>query len=298
MDDLTRAYYRARFEIAFLRRTGTAFQDWFCQLAKLAFGSDFERVRAYGSDGDFKADGRSISDRSIYQCYGPETMKQDVVIRKIRDDLDGALTEWDGWMKRWIFVHNGAGGLPPKASRWLDQLRDQHPSIRIATWSKDELEDLASRLHQEQWERMFGIAPSGPGMAAVVADDIAEVVTHLEAVEPPLDLPIRAPSARKIEKNGLSESTITLLNAGKKKDAVVKDYIERHYRPDFGEGIAEAFRRRYATLRNSEQLPDAIFLGLWQFIGEGASTRHPSAELAVLAYLFDRCDIFEDPEEQ
>ena len=295
MDPLTRAYYWARFEIAFLRQKGVAFQDWFCQLAKLAFGSDFERVRPYGAEGDFKADGRTLSDRTIYQCYGPERMEQRVVIRKISDDLVGAIEQWPGWIKRWVFVHNDGRGLPPKAVQNLDRFREEHPSITIETWSKDELERVARRLNQDEWESIFGVAPSALAMKAVVADDVAEVIRHLESVEPPPDAPIRAPSVDKIAKNGLSEQAVILLNAGKQKDGVVKRYFETHHRPDFGEKIAEAFRNRYQSLRKGERLPDEILLSLWQFIGEGASTRHSSAELAVLAYLFDRCDIFEDP---
>ena len=296
MDPLTRTYYWARFEIAFLRQKGVAFQDWFCQLAKLAFETDFERVRPNGAEGDFKADGRTLSDGTIYQSYGPERMEQSVVIRKINDDLAGAVDKWGGWIERWVLVHNDGRGLPPKAVQRLDQLREEHPSIRIETWSRDELERIARRLSQDEWESMFGVAPSASGMEAVVADDVAEVSRHLEKVEPPPDAPIRAPSVNKIAKNGLSEQMVTLLNAGKRKDGVVKRYFETHHRPDFGERIAEAFRNRYRSLREDEEAPDAILLSLWQFIGEGASTRHSSAELAILAYLFDRCDIFEDPE--
>lgn len=56
MDELQRSIYVDRFRLAFHTQQGTAFQDWFVRLAGHAFGSDFEEVRPYGSQGDLKCD--------------------------------------------------------------------------------------------------------------------------------------------------------------------------------------------------------------------------------------------------
>jgi len=41
MDSISEAFHAKDFQIAFLKKKGTAFQDWFMELAGHAFGSDF-----------------------------------------------------------------------------------------------------------------------------------------------------------------------------------------------------------------------------------------------------------------
>jgi hypothetical protein len=85
MDELQQSIYVLRFRLAFHTLQGTAFQDWFVQLAGHAFGADFEEVRPYGTQGDLKCDGRRISTKSVYQCYAPDLMKDVNLIAKVTD---------------------------------------------------------------------------------------------------------------------------------------------------------------------------------------------------------------------
>lgn len=297
MDALQRAFYGSRFREVLLERKGSAFQDWFGDLAEFALGSDFERIRPHGAEGDFKADGRSLSDRTVYQCYAPETLRQDRLLAKIKDDFAGAVERWSGWMTRWVFVHNDFRGLPPRAVQVLDELRDGNPSIEIETWSKAGLTRLAVRMDLLGWEALFGVVPSRTDGAAVATEDVAEVIRHLQQAEPPSgEEPMRPPSVDKIAKNDLSPAVQELLRIGQHKDPLVKRFLEKHHRPELGERIAEAFRRRYGELKERERSPDDVFLGLQRAFGDRGTPKREVASLAVLSYLFYRCDIFEDPD--
>lgn len=297
MDPQRRAFYRLAFRNALLEMKGKAFEGWFARLAGFALGPDFERVRPYGAQGDWKADARSVNDQTIYQCYAPETMREDRVVAKIEADFAGAVENWANWMKRWVFVHNDARGLPPRVLERLDLLRSRHRLLKIEVWSEAELTALADRMELAGWESLFGVVPSRHDIEGVAPDHVAEVVRSLEQIEPtPGEEPIRRPPVDKIARNALSESVMALLRAGKRKDPLVKQIIETHHRPDSGERIAEAFRARYRALKETEESPDDIFLGLQRYIGVGGSPKHQVAALAVLSYLFDRCDIFEDPD--
>ncbi len=299
MDPLQRAFYRVRFREAFLELQGKAFEDWFARLAGFALGSDFERVRPYGPEGDRKADGRSRRDRTIYQCYAPEATNQKRLMKKIDRDFAGAVEHWSDWMKRWVFVCNDRRGLPPAVHQRLDALRADHPSIAIDLWGEADLTALAGRMDLAGWESLFGVVPAGSDAGAVAPDDVAEVVRHIQQVEPKAgEESIRPPSVDKIQKNHLSRDVLELLKAGKRKDHLVKAYFETHHHPDFGEKVAEAFRHRYRSLKETERSPDDIFVGLQRFVGGRGSARRQVAALAVLSYLFDRCDIFEDPDGQ
>ena len=82
MDAVSKLFFELHFRIAFLEKKGTVFQDWFVALAGHAFGPDFEPVRPYGSQGDWKCDGRHLSTGTIFQCYAPETEKNQEIIVK------------------------------------------------------------------------------------------------------------------------------------------------------------------------------------------------------------------------
>ena len=68
--------------------------------------------------------------------------------------------------------------------------------------------------------------------------------------------------------------------------------------PIYGEQIALAFKNKYLALRNATPPlhPDEIFgrLDTWAGGTTNTTPAHKAAVLAVMAYLFDKCEIFED----
>lgn len=291
-----KALYQLRFRLAYLEKKGTEFESWFVELASHALGADFEPVAAHGRDGDFKCDGRRLSTRTIYQCYAPQQMNQARTISKIDADFHGARQHWPDWMREWTLVHNRKEGLPPKVIQHLDQLRAQHPDIAIVDWGPSLLEtELFSKLDSTGWEAVFGYAPSAAGVDDLAPTDIVAVIEALEREAPsPTPDAIEPPSPQKLQRNELSDDVAILLQAGRKKEALVARYFDMHPSPELGEKIAVAFRRRYAELRAAELAPDEIFAKLQQNAGGDGTPKRQTAALAVLSYYFERCDIFED----
>ena len=293
-----KALYQARFRRDYSEKKGTAFEAWFVELACRALGTDFEPVAAHGRDGDFKCDGRRCTTRTVYQCYAPRQMNQAKTIAKINKDFNGALSYWHTWMREWTLVHNSIDGLPPRVVQHLDQLRNRHPDITITVWDHRQLEgELFSKLDSIGWEAVFGAAPSADRMDEVVFDDIVPVIEALERETPhAITNAIEPPSPRKLQRNALSEDVAILLEAGRRKEALVERYFARHPSPELGEKIAAAFRCRYAELVALPLPPDDIFTRLQQYAGGTGSVKQQTAALAVLSYYFERCDIFEDTE--
>ena len=110
--------------------------------------------------------------------------------------------------------------------------------------------------------------------------------------------PLKPPSKDKLEKNRLSPDAAGLLRLGRRKEALVEAWFRKNRRPDLGERIAEAFRRRYAQLNDGNTPADDVFEHLQQYAGMGGKPARQAAVLAVLSYFFERCDIFDDPEEE
>ena len=300
MTSLQQELYRARFRLAYSEKKGMEFEAWFADLASHALGADFEPVAAYGSDGDFKCDGRRRSTGTIFQCYAPERLVQGEVIAKIDEDFHGAVDHWPSWIREWTLVHNGKAGLPPKAIQHLDELRTRYPRVGISVWGLPHLEkELFAKLDIAGYEAVFGAAPSADAIDRVTIEDIVPVIEALEQETQAPDMQaLEPPSAQKLHRNALSEDVADLLRAGRRKEALVERHFRNHPRPDLGERIAVAFRRRYGQLREQGLSPDEIFAKLQQSAGGGGSPKRQTAALAVLSYYFERCDIFEDADDE
>jgi len=61
--------------------------------------------------------------------------------------------------------------------------------------------------------------------------------------------------------------------------------------------MAAAFRVRYIALKKERRAPDDIFAGLQRFVAgdDLPSPSHQAATLAILAFFFEACEIFERP---
>jgi hypothetical protein len=139
--------------------TPTEFQRLFEEVMK-RHKPEFMQIRPYGNIGDRKMDGLLRADSHIFQVYSPDDFTQAEVIKKINEDLDGAVEEWGDDIKSWTFVYNVRRGLPPDISRILNQKQEQYPKIRLDHISNDGLWELARGLTPQQRAEIFG-APIG-----------------------------------------------------------------------------------------------------------------------------------------
>jgi len=295
MDELQKSIYMERFRVAFHTQRGAAFQDWFVRIAGFAFGADFEEVRPYGPYGDLKCDGRRVSTKSVFQCYAPDSLREADLIAKVDADFHGARAHWNDDMAEWIFVHNDSRGLPPNAVQHIAGLRRAHLPLTIETWSEPELLTLTMGLPLTALQALFGFAPSIAIVDRLVMADLVPIIEALQRQEPDAEPPLTPPSVEKLERNGLSEESGLLLRIGRRKTILVETFFRKNARPDLGERIAEAFRNRYAELKSLHLPADSIFKHLQDYAGMNGEPKRQGAALAVLAYFFDSCDIFEDP---
>lgn len=299
--DVELEWFELKFHAAFLSKRGTAFQDFFADLMDAAYPGDFQRVRPYGNRGDLKCDGLLGSQGLIFQVYAPRDMKLAQLLKKIRADFDGAQQHWIQQMQGWVFVHNDPDGLPAEVVQEVAGLRTLHPNLRIETWTYDHLRDVALRLPRARRVAYFGRPPSRQDFDRLGFVRLAQVLTAIRGPIPTESLSVILPvSPKKLEANALSSSTEEFLKLGRQRECLVQQYLDQHPNPTLGESIATAFREEYARLRTDELGGDQIFLALWEFAGGSSrrETEHEAAVLAVLSYLFERCDIFEAPTEQ
>jgi hypothetical protein len=297
VDDFTRSWFDLNFEVAFLEKRQSEFQDLFAAIMERRHPGDFQRVRPWGKEGDRKSDGYLKSERILFAVYAPNELKSRQAIKKINADFLGALPHWQEHFETWVFVHNSGQGLGPEVLKILLELDKSHPEIKITHWGKEEIRREVQMLGPVELESLFGFAPTRSEMLNLSIADIVPVIEHVSALPEPAAADIKPVPAGKIEHNMLSTHVAALLKVGMTRESLVRKYFRRQFDPTRRDKIANAFRTEYQRLKEN-LTPDVVFHQLQVFAG-GASRSHPRHEcgvLAVLAYFFGACDIFEDPE--
>jgi hypothetical protein len=298
MMDLAQAYYNLKFENAFLRAKGDAFQDFFEKLMGFAYKADFMACRPWGRTGDRKNDGFLKSERRLFQVYAPNEMTETKAVAKIQEDFEGARGYWGTHFDKWVFAHNATDGLPPHVHKVLLDFEKMNPGITLEPWCLEEFRRPFNRLCSDDLSLWFGPPPTAETKAKLGFKDLQVVLEHLSDQSVDSSRPVKDVPRGKIEANALSDSVATLLKEGMVKAPLVSQFFEQWHDPTLGERIAKSFRAKYELLRENIT-PNQIFAELQAWTGgtERGSPEHETAVLTVIAYYFERCDIFEDPRE-
>ena len=300
MDQFRCHYYEVVFERDFIKKKGTAFQDFFSEIMGKGYPGDFIRTRPWGSSGDRKNDGYLKSQRILFQVYAPNEMTERKAIAKLEEDFHEALPHWKAFFDRWVFVHNSTEGLGPGLVKKLLELDRDHPEINVGTWNYDVLRKECFRLSEEDIAVLLGPAPSQKDFLNLGFEDLKVVLKTIARQPAPKEPDLSQVPQGKIDINKLSENTASLIQAGRTKSTLVRDFFDSWPDPQFGDEVVQAFKTKYEERRAAEIPPDRIFQELQTFAGGEIrqDTGHEAAVLAVLAYLFDNCDIFEDSVER
>lgn len=295
--NLAQANYELRFENLFLRSKGNEFQSLFERLMGLAYKGDFMACRPWGNQGDRKNDGFLTSERRLFQVYAPNEMKATNAIAKIMEDFDGAKVHWGQHFDKWVFAHNAVDGLPPHVQEVILNFGEANPDIKIESWGLEEFRVIFRRLSADDLASWFGSVPDEETKARLGFDDLRPVLESISRRAAPAVTTVKAVPMGKIEANALSESVATLIKNGMSKAPLVERFFAQWHDEYLGETVAEAFREEYQRLRDLPLTPNEIFSELQSWAGGSrrGSPEHEMAVFTVLAYYFERCDIFEEP---
>lgn len=287
-----RAWYETKFSLEFRSLTGTEFQSLFTAVMQRRYPGDFQKVKPWGKQGDKKCDGFQPTIDRVFQVYAPEQMVSTVAVSKINEDLRGAILGWK--MSKWIFVHNQYRGLPPDVVKRLAFL-NRCKTVEVGHWGEVELLNEFLSLRPGDQAAIVGAAPSPESMMRLELPDVMKVVAAVAQQEAPVGEPVLDVEAGKLEANALSTAVRDLLLLGSRKSKLVEKFFAQYYDAMLGDRIAAAFRTKYKTLQEQGLMGDEIFYGLWLFAGVGQhqSVQHENAVLALLAFLFEECEIFE-----
>lgn len=281
---------------------GDAFQEFFATVMSRVHGDDYIPVRAFGRLGDKGCDGYLDSTGSLFACYGKLADVSPVVstlVNKINDDFAKALANFADTMKEWRFVHNLMNGLPAEAVLAIKTLQASNPGLKIAVVGPDGLEKLVFQMQEIDLIGLLGPVGTAEHSRNMRIDVVAEIIDSIlkgfKDEIPPAASPKPVP-VDKIEFNKIPLVWREMLADAAKNSGYVDDYLETTVDPEKGTKLALVFRQRYQALRDQALDPDDIMTTLYQEItgiGVVAPERAHAAQ-ALLAFLFESCDIFED----
>ncbi|ROP37240.1 ABC-three component system protein [Saccharothrix texasensis] len=297
-DRLAYWWFRYGAELALHAKKATAFQDHFNDVMEAVYGSDFVRVRPAGKDGDRKCDGYQQSTDTVFQVYAPSRIDLAKWVSKIKEDFAGAKDQWPS-MKSWIFVHNQHDGLPPDTLQALLKIKEDNPSLVIDQWPPSHLLGLTADLSEEQLIRVFGHPPREHEMRALdrgdIADAVAGLALHSGSWTPgAVDLPVVDPG--KLDYNELSEYPRRMITAGIAQARMVEGYFDHNPDPTLRDRVGMLMRVEWLKLQKQGTAGDEAFGLLYDRVAAHTQgSREATASLALLAFLFESCDIFENP---
>jgi len=136
------------------------------------------------------------------------------------------------------------------------------------------------------------------GFAEVAFPELAQAtqqISTMSAGQPSEDF-VSIPPEEKIRKNELTSESEQTIRMGLGVVREVRKYIEREsvIDADFPERLKSGFLQEYYRLRREGHRGDVLFDLMCVFAQRGMDKQSErSAGLAVLAYLFDLCEVFE-----
>jgi len=291
-------WFRWQAELALHTRKATAFQDHFNDVMEAVYGTNFIRVRPAGKDGDRKCDGYLQSTDTVFQVYAPTRVELRSWLRKIDEDFSGAKAQW-ATMRSWTFVHNQHDGLPADVTRSLLQIKTDHANLVIDQWPPARLLELTADLTEDRLVRVFGHPPLEREMRTLHRGDIAEAVAGLALESGPwapdaADLPVVDP--RKLDFNRLSDYPRRLITAGIAQARTVEEYFDNNPDPTLRDRAGMLMKVEWLKLQQRGVTGDEAFRTLYERVAANVQgSREATASLALLAFLFESCDIFDNP---
>jgi hypothetical protein len=285
------------------KSNGDSFQNFFCTMMEEVHGSDVVRIRPFGRLGDKGCDGYLNPIGKVFQCYGALDGGSDGKVaylrKKMTDDYQKAADAIPEIMKEWHMVHNFIDGLPIEAVETLKQIEKLDVARKFGFISMPWFEVQIFSLSPSKIEKLLDPVATDQDFqsmqAAELRDLIAAIVTATDELLP-MKNEIKPVPVDKLDFNKLPGHWRALISAGCQNSRNVADYLSRHPDPLMGETIAQMFRDRYRYLKSENLPPAKIMSTLYEMItGIGAVPPHRQvAAQALLAFLFESCDIFED----
>lgn len=259
------------------------------------------RVRPYGQLGDKGCDGYLTSSGQIFACYGAlngDGGKVAYLISKMESDFNKAAVALSSIMNEWHMVHNLVDGLPVEATLKLGELKKANTSKKFGFIGLEGFRERVFALPEKEIESLLGVVANAQDAENMQMAELRDLVNKVAEAADEVDFDISTippVPPKKLAFNKLPNHWRLLISGGWQNADLVGAYIDQHSDPLVGEKIAQVFRARYGYLKSQNLAPGNIMSDLYEMVAGTANVpaQRAVAAQALLAYLFESCDIFE-----
>ncbi len=167
------------------------------------------------------------------------------------------------------------------------RLLDKQPNTFTAEILRQWKEDLESWVRERLAEEM-------PEVSFAELEIVTRAILHAPSSVSDLELP--SDPGEKMRRNSLTDNVRFLITLGLGKAGEVGEFVEQVATrdPHFPERLKAGFVEEYLRLTENGLNGDALFEALREFAYAGSRNfQNQAAGLAVLVYLFEKCEVFE-----
>ena len=307
MNEATKYIARILFSNKIQKADGNAFEDLFCSVMKYRY-KNFQKIKPQGSLGDGKNDGYRSGEGIYYQVYAPEkpTQNDSKGAKKALEDFVGLLSYWNSIeeVKAYHFVLNDKDrGVYPEIHKKISQIKSEY-KIETAIFSSGDLEELLFELDDSQIQIITGGIPN-PEEIELDYGVLNEVISHLLSF--PSDIPktkdLNVPDFdTKIQFNKLSKIPATLLNNAGLKLYQLEEFFRNSNSKTIRKDLQIKFINFYEDSDEKFDSSDEIFFSILTEASKDVKCDGDKEQsiqdsvLVLMAYYFEHCDIFKEPQ--
>lgn len=303
-------FARVMFKNRILESNGQRYQDLFVDvMTRRDVG--FIPVKPQGRRGDQGNDGFIPDAGRYFQVYAPEDPKDKATVaaQKASDDFEKLKANWhqDAPIVDYRFVFNDKyQGAFPEILHALAELQRTHGLQTVRPFLASDLEREFMKLPRSEMHAVLRtVIPQPESIADIDYAALTEILQHLVKNQRPIPeegVPTVPDYDRKIQFNDIDRAA-SLLRVGNYQNGAVELFFDQH-----GEFTTTDIRNRLAqnyeavrvdVTRNAaaDTRPgDQIFFRLLSDIAPEATKQVQDAAIVLIAYFFEKCDVFEDPD--
>jgi hypothetical protein len=308
MNSSEKALARIIFKNKVYTSNGQAYEDLFVDIMQRG-NTDFIPVKPQGQIGDRKNDGYDRKRGHYYQVFAPEepTLKSQDAVKKLAEDFAGLYEKWNEVtpVKEFYFVFNDKyKGTFPTIEEDLANIKSANELDNCASFLAKHLEERLFLLPDDQIITVIGFIPSPENIQTIDFSVLTEIIGHILKQECTFETTRRlsAPDFdEKIKFNGLGLHTSTLLNYASYQVGEIDkffelngDFTKQEIRDTINDFYKAALVRDFSG-SSDENKNDLVFFEVLRAIAPNKTQSVINAALVIMAYFFESCDLFEDP---
>jgi len=302
-------FARVMFQNRIYQSTGQRYQDLFVDvMTRRDVG--FVPVQPQGRRGDQGNDGFIPAEGRYFQVHAPEDPRDKATkaAKKAGDDFAKLKDNWehDASVVDYRFVFNDKyQGAFPDILHALAELKERHKLRTAKPFLAADLERVFMQLPAWEMHAVLGtVIPRPEFIQDIDYAALTEVLQHVVSNQcslPAEGVPAVPDFDKKMQFNDIDRAA-SLLRVGNYQNAAVELYFDRHgefTKTDIRNRLAHSYEAAKVDVSGNAAantpLGDRVFFLLLNEIVPGATKQVQDAAIVLIAYFFEKCDVFEDP---